>query len=174
MHSDNKEYISIMLQPLDLSSSYLCWKTKTTTTSTSYPIGEWNWWSCQEIEIENWNYNYVHDYGKKLYENPFQSCGKDQHQCEFQHRCVVYWLQIENSGNPEIVSRFWASWHDWIGREVGSWDGKSWHDLGNRDTIQQLPHQVYLKGTSHNGCSETIVARLVKIVTRFWTCVTSI
>jgi len=47
-------------------------------------------------------------------------------------------------------------------------------EMENRDAIQQLPHQVYLKGTSHDGCSETSVARLVKIVTRFWTCVTSI
>ena len=58
---------------------------------------------------------------------------------------VVYWLQIENLGNPEIVSRLWASWHDWIGREVGSWDGKSWRDsttsspsLPERDWSQRL------------------------------------
>ena len=54
------------------------------------------------------------------------------------------------------------------------WDGKSWHDLGNHDAIQQLPHQVYLKGTGHNGWVRTIVARLVKIVTRLWTFMTSI
>jgi len=82
-------------------------------------------------------------------------------------KAVVYWLQIVIAGKPEIVSRFQAPWHDWVGREVGSWDG-------NRDAIQQLPHQVSLKGTGHNGCSETIVARLDKIVTRFWTAVTCI
>jgi len=43
------------------------------------------------------------------------------------------------------VSRFQAPWHDWIGSECGLWDGKSWHDLGNRDAIQLLPHQVSLE-----------------------------
>jgi len=54
------------------------------------------------------------------------------------------------------------------------WQG-AWHfEMENRETIQQFPHQVSLKGTGHNGCSETIAARLDKIVTRFWTAVTSI
>jgi len=65
---------------------------------------------------------------------------------------VVYWLQIVIAGKPEIVSQFWASWHDWIGRERGilKWKimtrfRKSWRDsttsspsLPERDWSQRL------------------------------------
>jgi len=102
---------------------------------------------------------------------------------------VFLWSDIRFRHNDELlyigfklrIQVTLKSCHDFGHRDtiglVGSmvfWDGKSWHDLGNRDTIQHLPHQVSLKGTGHNGCSETIAARLDKIVTRFWTAVTSI
>ena len=108
---------------------------------------------------------------------------------------AAWWLMVKLASSPIrsqggecwiLASNLWTqeslkSCHDFghrgtIGLAVGVvfWDGKLWHDLGNHDAIQQLPHQVSLKGTGHNGCSEKIVARLDKIVTRFWTFVTSI
>ena len=52
--------------------------------------------------------------------------------------CVGYWLQIVFAENPVIVLRL-------------DWQGAWYFEMENRDVIQQLPHQVYLKGTGHNG-----------------------
>jgi len=58
---------------------------------------------------------------------------------------VVYWLQIGFAGNLKSRHDLRHCGTILLAGSKDPWDGKSWHDLGNRDTIRLLPHQVSLE-----------------------------
>ena len=116
----------------------------------------WYWNMC-----ERWLWSFC------CSENRLVSHDSSFAKCKALGACIICfdgsWQQVSQRSLLYIGFKLWLqknlkSCHgfghrDTIGlaERLVLWDGKPWHDLGNRDAIQQLTHQVYLKGTGHNG-----------------------